>query len=187
MNLLFLLACPLAGAPDGPPLSCRQVAQRDDQGQLDACDLGACETCVGACGEDCRVEGDHPPRYTCPGTSWDALDVCPDWLLPEGPRVDERPVPTCGKDPGERLVARPDGPGRIAVTHLDLATGCCPDSMAVDVAYGAGVLDLRYVLFGDVCDCACELDASYEIVGVPGGRWTIVAGPSGASAEVVVD
>ncbi len=183
--LLWLSACRLDARSEAPPPSCREVALRDAHGAVDVCDLRACETCVTSCGGACEVHRGRPPRYECPGTGWDVWDVCPDWLVPDGPSVVEPPQASCGKDAGERLVASGAGSGRVAVTHLDFATGCCPDSVAVDVAIVDGLIDVTYVLLHDVCDCACELDVSYVIEGVPSGEWTIVAGPSAATARVV--
>ena len=65
--------------------------------------------------------------------------------------------------------------GRIDVFDDAAMVGCCPYDFVVDVTVdeGAGRIDATYTVGSDKCDCACLLDASWAVVGVPAGTWTV--------------
>ncbi|NOY28442.1 MAG: hypothetical protein GXP62_21505 [Oligoflexia bacterium] len=50
-------------------------------GEIDDCDLQACQAAFGdGCTEPCAIEDSLPPRYISDdGTAWDVYDFCPDW------------------------------------------------------------------------------------------------------------
>lgn len=171
---------------DEPP-HCVEVALRDANGEPDGCDLAACTACAESCGEGCAILESYPPQYACEGESWDVYDFCPDWSgATPPPRASDVVDLGCGADGPETLTAVASGPGRVAVVHVDATTGCCPEAVEVGVDVAGAVLAVSYTLVEDLCDCACELDVAYDLVDVPAGSWTIVAGPSAATASVVV-
>jgi hypothetical protein len=174
----------------GEPFDCEEVAIGTSSGAPDACDVAACTSCVDTCGGDCAILESYPPQYSCGAQgSWSVYETCPDWTPNTGPvpRAEDVTDLGCGTDPGEALVAAADGPGRIAVTHTDAVTGCCPAEVLVDVVAGPdATLTVSYTLVDDLCDCAREIDVSYDIAGVTAGDWTVAAGDSGATAAVTV-
>ena len=87
---------------------------------------------------------------------------------------------------GGKVPSDVDADGVIGVQHTDFAVGCCPMDVLVDVTPTYRVLVVDYTVVDDFCDCACWLDVRYDIVDVPKGEWTIVAGPSGRTAHVIV-
>lgn len=182
--LLLLSSCIL----DYPatPLDCAAVALTDAAGDPDACDVSACENCVDDCGVDCRVLESYPPVYACDDASWDVYGSCPDWQPASSPSATEISDDGCGGAASEVLTASATAPGRIDVTHTDYMGGCCPQSVEVAVTAGTDTLSVEYTLVDDLCECYCMLDVSYAIVDVPSGHWALVAGPSGATADVDV-
>lgn len=192
----LLLACALTagcdlGASSG--IDCAAVALRDAAGDPDGCDVAACATCVDTCGRDCAILESYPPQYSCGGDAglWDVYAFCPDWTLPTTPTTAAIAATNvadlgCGTSTEERLAAAPTGPGAVAVVHDDYAVGCCPDGVTVAVVAKDQVLTVSYTVGPDPCDCVCGLDLTYDLVGVPAGDWTLVAGPSGASTLVTV-
>ncbi len=188
--------CMLVGG-HGPPGRCDPGAATDcievamhASGAPDGCDLAACVSCVDACPRGCAVMESYPPRYACDGEgTWDVYDTCPDWVPPgttDTPRAEDVVDLGCGTAVGETLTAVAAGPGRISVVHTDYLVGCCPAAVEVDVLAAGSVLVVAYTLVDDDCECACMLDVSYDLVDVPYGTWTIVAGPSGATAVVTL-
>lgn len=189
--ILALVACIVirdGGCPNcGTPIDCSDVAIHDGSGQVDACDVEACETCVDACGIDCAVLESYPPQYSCGGgASWTVYDTCPDWEPPTTPYVTDIDDLGCEAGSGESVVATSTESGRIDVTHTDYMVGCCPETVDIDLLASGGTLSVDYALVADACDCACMLDVSYSIVDVPSGTWTLVTAPSGASTTVTV-
>ena len=171
---------------DDPP-DCVEVAIRDANGDPDGCDLAACTTCADRCGEGCAILESFPPQYACEGESWDVYDFCPDWAPPgTAARAEDVVNLGCGEDESETLTAVASGIGTVSVVHDDYLLGCCPTWVDVGVDVAGAVLAVEYTLVDDLCDCACMLDVSYDLVDVPAGTWTIVAGPSGATASVTV-
>lgn len=62
---------------------CEDIAITNADGEVDACDLQACEACADACGEPCAVLESYPPQYACEdGSTFTASDECPDWEPP---------------------------------------------------------------------------------------------------------
>jgi hypothetical protein len=166
-------------------LDCADIAIRDAAGNPDSCDVAACDACADQCGDDCAVLESFPPQYACPGASWDVYDFCPDWSFPSAIHAEDVQDLGCG-DPSdqETLTAVSAVAGRIDVTHLDYASGCCPEAVQVEVEVLGRTLDVSYTLVNDFCDCICELDTSYTLVGVDGGPWTVRAGAVEATVEV---
>lgn len=86
-SLLFvaLTGCSFGGAPlRQDPLDCEAVAIRDAAGDLDPCDVAACEACNDVCDEGCMVLESYPPQYACAGhDSFTVYDECPDWQMPD--------------------------------------------------------------------------------------------------------
>jgi hypothetical protein len=183
---LVLLGCTFSFDDDCPTdgLDCARVAIRDAAGNPDGCDVSACLECVDACGEDCLVRESYPPQYACAGESWTVYDSCPAWdgLDPRATEVEDL---GCG-DGAEEIVASSHVAGRIDVVHYAYADGCCPESVRVDVSAIGTMLVVDYALVNDFCECICALDASYAIVDVPTGTWTLLSAASGVSAVVEV-
>lgn len=169
------------------PIDCVAIAIRDPNGEPDGCDVAACTTCVDHCGGKCAVLESYPPQYSCPDRSFSVYDFCENWSTPyPSPRADDVVDLGCGYPATESLTAVPTGPGAIAVVHVDALTGCCPVEIEVAVEAADAVLTVGYTPVDDLCDCACLLDVSYDVVDVPAGDWTIVAGESGATTTVTV-
>ncbi len=66
-----------------PPVEsdCEEMAIHEPDGDVDDCDLAACEACFDACGDACAVLESFPPQYACEEGSWSVYDACPDWEL----------------------------------------------------------------------------------------------------------
>jgi len=185
-------ACALAigcvGGEEEPAFVCEEVAITDADGNPDPCDVAACQACVDACGCD-GIEESYPPHYVCPDDSWDVYEMCPDWEPPtttSAPHSENVVDLGCGGEDVETLTADSTAPGTIAVTHIDYLLGCCPEEVDVGVSVSGQVLTVDYTLVNDLCECACMLDVTYDIVNVPAGAWTIEAGETGATATVTV-
>jgi hypothetical protein len=188
MLLMAWLSCTFVvhDCPHCDGFSCADVAMHDADGRLDPCDLEACERCVDSCDGDCLILESYPPRYTCESASWDVYTTCPDWTPQPSPAVTDLEDLGCGADEGEVLTAVARQPGRVEVTHLDYALGCCPEQVQVELAVGEDTLTVAYTLVDDFCDCACMLDVSYTLVEVPAGTWQLVAGGSQVTTSVTV-
>lgn len=189
---MFFFACvlPVDSHDSEPPAStCEDLAIPDESGGPDPCDVAACETCADSCAEPCMILESYPPQYACEGAgSWSVYDVCPDWQMPGGPyAIDEQELGCGDGTQVETLTATPAGAGRIEVDHVDAGSGCCPESLAVEVSADDGVLRVAYDFVNDFCECECLLDVSYTQVEVPAGSWTLVAGDNGLSTTVVVE
>ena len=62
---------------------CEALAIRDADGNVDPCDLQACEACDAVCDDHCLVLDSFPPQYACDGEgTFSAPDECPDWAPP---------------------------------------------------------------------------------------------------------
>jgi len=89
-----------------------------------------------------------------------------------------------GREPG--LEVGPTNEAQIAVLHLAVSEGCCPE-----VLLDAGVdeeertITMRYDLSRDDCECICILDVGYGLDGLSAGNWTLLV-PGGLSATFVV-
>ena len=183
----LLLAVGCVGGEE--PFDCEEVAITDADGNPDPCDVDACQECVDECGGGCAILESYPPQYACPGDSWSVYDFCPDWEPPtttSAPRSENVVDLGCGGEDTETLTATSTAAGTVAVTHIDYLLGCCPTEVQVDVAAAGQVLTVGYTLIDDLCECACMLDVSYDIVNVPAGAWTIEAGPYATSTTVTV-
>jgi len=182
-----LLAACVGG--EEPAFVCEEVAITDANGNPDPCDVAACQACADECGSGCAILESYPPQYACPDGSWSVYDTCPDWELPtttSAPHSENVVDLGCGGEDSETLTADSTAPGVIAVTHTDYLLGCCPEEVEVDVSVAGQVLTVGYTLVNDLCECACMLDVSYDIVDVPAGTWTIEAGPNATSTTVTV-
>lgn len=175
--------------PEHHPYDCEEVAILGDDGAPDPCDVAACEACDADCRRGCAILESYPPQYACPdGDTFDVYDVCPDWSMGGDPFAVDIALLGCGEpDTTEALTATAE-PARIDVSHVDFASGCCPDDVAIDVATddAARVLTVTYTVLGDDCDCVCGLDVEYAIDEVPSGTWTVAAGTSGLTVDVAV-
>ncbi len=172
-----------------PAFDCEEVAITDADGNPDPCDVDACQACVDECGVDCAILESYPPQYACPDDAWTVYEMCPDWEPPtttSAPQSENVVDLGCGGEDVETLTADSTAPGTIAVTHIDYLLGCCPEEVDVGVSVAGQVLTVDYTLVNDLCDCACMLDVSYDIVNGPAGDWTIEAGENGFSATVTV-
>lgn len=85
MRWAMLLAGTLTGCVFEPADSgCEDLAIHDADGNVDDCDLAACEACAEACGAPCAILESFPPQYSCDaGGSWTVYDECPDWEPPD--------------------------------------------------------------------------------------------------------
>jgi hypothetical protein len=191
MFWLWLLGgCVVDATTSGAPFECESIAITDPSGAPDACDVSACQACVDECGRDCVVLESYPPRYACEGggsEAWDVYDFCPDWEppLPEPHAVAVEDL-GCEAGSGESLTATAPTADRITVTHIDYATGCCPESVNVTVQKSGTTLLVAYDLVNDNCECACLLDVRYAIADVPTGTWTISHPATGTTTTVIV-
>lgn len=185
--LLFWLSGCVVEATTGDPIDCEALAIRGADGTPDACDVDACRSCVATCGRDCTVLESYPPVWSCPDSSTDVYDFCEDWQPPGTPRITDVEDLGCGSGGDlESLAATAPTAGRIAVTHLNYATGCCPEQVLVTIEASGSTLSVSYEPVNDLCDCACMLDVRYAIADVPSGSWTITHPDTGASATVIV-
>ncbi len=188
LALLFGVVSSCVFVVDPPDTRCDDVAMRNPDGSVDACDLAACEACDDACGRSCAILESYPPQYACEGDgSWSVYDECPDWQPPGAiPRAVDVTSLGCGVGQGESWVAEPVGGGEIDVTHFDYLEGCCPQAVQIAVAvHEPQTLVVDYQLVDDLCDCICGLDVSYTLVDVPEGTWTLRSAESGL--ETVID
>ena len=70
-----------SSAPDGP--SCQKEALHTEDGEVDKCDLQACDACFAECGANCVIMESYPPRYACSDKhSYVLYDFCEDWQYP---------------------------------------------------------------------------------------------------------
>jgi len=76
---VFWAGCGLVPADS----DCEALAMRDADGNVDPCDLQACEACDDVCDEHCVVLESFPPQYACDGEgTFTVYDECPDWEPP---------------------------------------------------------------------------------------------------------
>jgi len=93
----------------------------------------------------------------------------------------------CGYGYGNpsNLSASDAGGGNVDVRHDAFAQGCCPTfSVQARLVFATDIIEASYNTQPDNCDCICDLDATYQIQGVPSGTWTLEA--VGDSVQVVV-
>lgn len=64
-------------------LSCDKAALHTEDGDVDKCDLQACEACFAECGADCVIMEAYPPRYACSEKhAYSLYDFCEGWEYP---------------------------------------------------------------------------------------------------------
>lgn len=84
LTLLAATWLPACGE-DTDALDCEEVAIRTAEGEVDECDLQACQACEEACEVGCLILESYPPQYSCEGEgTWDVYDFCPDWSMDTG-------------------------------------------------------------------------------------------------------
>ncbi len=67
-------------------IDCEEIVLTTADGEVDACDLQACEAAFGdGCTAPCMVLQSLPQQYVDDdGVAWDAFDFCPDWGVDTG-------------------------------------------------------------------------------------------------------
>lgn len=118
-----------------------------------------------ACAPVRSVDDDDAAGLVCPGG--DCAVTVIDGAIECGPGVE--PPPENGID------QRVEEDGTISVTHLNFATGCCPDfGITAELDPDLGHLVVDYGIANDFCDCICQLTAWFTLVDPPSGAWMLV-------------
>ena len=78
--LLTLCLCLTTACEDPEEPDCLPVVMTTASGEIDDCDLQACEAAYSGCTEAPMVLESYPPQYVCGDQGpYDVYDFCPDW------------------------------------------------------------------------------------------------------------
>lgn len=79
----------------------------------------------------------------------------------------------CGDSTGG-LTASSNAVGELSVVHEAAQQGCCPTFLlSAEASQRRSEITVSYDLSQDDCDCVCDLDLSYTLIGIPSGAWTL--------------
>ena len=89
--------------------------------------------------------------------------------------------------PSEGVMVHVAGYDAINVMHFNVQTGCRTESeFLVSSDSLNSTIMVTYNLWNDLCDCICDLDARFSLIGIPVGSWTIEL-PGGVNREFVIE